>query len=74
MTNLSEQLVWKITNVLSGDVEFTAYEPQEHNEELNIVELTFDQVPVWAQRDVLIELDLIDARAFQTTLLGQEVL
>lgn len=74
MTNLSEQLVWKITNVLSGDVEFTTYEPQEHNEELNIVELTFDQVPVWAQRDVLIELALIDARAFQTTLLGQEVL
>lgn len=63
MTNLSEQLVWKITNVLSGDVEFTAYEPQEHNEELNIVELTFDQVPVWAQRDVLIELALIDAHA-----------
>lgn len=74
MTNLSEQLVWKITNVLSGDVEFTSYEPQEHNEELNIVELTFDQVPVWVQRDVLIELALIDARAFQTTLLGQEVL
>ena len=48
---------WMVQNVLSGDVHYTAYEP-ERNEETYIEEVNLKQIPEWALKGVLMELSL----------------
>lgn len=50
---------YKVTNVLSGDVQYTAWEP-EHDEEFNVQEVPLCYVPRWAQLGVLEELDTLN--------------